>query len=186
MAASLVAKLRSRTQGYLRSPGDIATSVAGELKATLLGKSIESTDKPPSGNLAAYDAMLQGRFFAERRTRGDYAKAVDVLPEGDSARSRLCTGLCATGHCAAMVQRLGGEQQGTRTHERTGPGECEKGGGTRAIGNRRGRSRHQPGLVGFRLRKRRGVAQESRRARSIQCRDAVSTGGRHLFPGTNG
>ncbi len=56
---------------------DIATSVAGELKATLLGKTIESTDKPPSGNLAAYDAMLQGRFYAERRTRADYAKAVD-------------------------------------------------------------------------------------------------------------
>jgi TolB-like protein len=56
---------------------EIATSVAGELKATLLGQTLESTDKPPSGNLDAYNALLQGRFYAERRNRADYLKAVD-------------------------------------------------------------------------------------------------------------
>ncbi|HKZ10953.1 MAG TPA: tetratricopeptide repeat protein [Rhodanobacteraceae bacterium] len=54
---------------------DIATSVASALKAGVFGQSIEATDKPPSGNLAAYDAMLQGRYYAERRTRPDYVKA---------------------------------------------------------------------------------------------------------------
>lgn len=60
---------------------DIATSVANALKATLLGQSIEATDKPPSGNLAAYDAMLQGRYYAEHRNVVDYAKAVDYYQQ---------------------------------------------------------------------------------------------------------
>ena len=55
---------------------EIATSVAGALKTTLLGKPIESADKPPSGNLDAYDALLQGLKYAERRNRADYLKAV--------------------------------------------------------------------------------------------------------------
>jgi serine/threonine-protein kinase len=46
------------------------------LKAALLGRAIEITDKPPSGNIAAYDALLQGRYYAERRNRTDYFKAV--------------------------------------------------------------------------------------------------------------
>ncbi len=56
---------------------EIATSVAGALKTTLLGKTIEAADKPPSGNLEAYNALLQGRFHAERRNRADYLEAVD-------------------------------------------------------------------------------------------------------------
>jgi TolB-like protein/Tfp pilus assembly protein PilF len=54
---------------------DIAKSVANALKADVFGAAVEAADKPPSGNLAAYDAMLRGRYYAERRTRADYAKA---------------------------------------------------------------------------------------------------------------
>jgi serine/threonine-protein kinase len=60
---------------------EIATSVAGALKTTLLGKTIESSDRPPSGSLAAYDALLQGRYYAERRNRADYLKAVDYYQQ---------------------------------------------------------------------------------------------------------
>lgn len=60
---------------------EIATSVAGALKATLLGKPIESGDKPPSGDLDAYNALLQGRFYAERRNRADYLKAVNYYQQ---------------------------------------------------------------------------------------------------------
>jgi TolB-like protein/Tfp pilus assembly protein PilF len=60
---------------------DIATAVAGALKITLLGQTIEATDKPPSGNLDAYDALLQGRKYAERRNRADYFKAVDYYQQ---------------------------------------------------------------------------------------------------------
>jgi serine/threonine-protein kinase len=59
----------------------IATSVAGALKTTLLGRTIESADKPPSGILDAYNALLQGRFYAERRNRVDYLKAVDYYQQ---------------------------------------------------------------------------------------------------------
>jgi TolB-like protein/Flp pilus assembly protein TadD len=55
---------------------DIATSVANALKANVFGGAIAATDKPPGGNMAAYDAMLQGRYYADRRTRADYLKAV--------------------------------------------------------------------------------------------------------------
>ena len=55
---------------------EIATAVANALKAALFDRTIEITDKPPSGNLAAYDALLQGRYYAERRNRADYLKAV--------------------------------------------------------------------------------------------------------------
>jgi TolB-like protein/tetratricopeptide (TPR) repeat protein len=61
--------------------GEIATSVAGALKTTLLGTAIESADKPPGGNLDAYNALLQGRFYAERRNRADYLKAVDYYQQ---------------------------------------------------------------------------------------------------------
>jgi len=56
---------------------DIATSVANALKASVFGGAVEATDKPPGGNMAAYDAMLQGRYYADRRNRADYFKAVD-------------------------------------------------------------------------------------------------------------
>jgi TolB-like protein/Flp pilus assembly protein TadD len=55
---------------------EIATSVATALEGTLLGRAIEITDRPPGGNIAAYDALLQGRYYAERRNRVDYFKAV--------------------------------------------------------------------------------------------------------------
>jgi TolB-like protein/Tfp pilus assembly protein PilF len=60
---------------------EIAMSVAGALKTTLLGKTIESADKPPNGNLEAYNALLQGRFYADRRNRADYLKAVDFYQQ---------------------------------------------------------------------------------------------------------
>src|SRR6185437_13587843 len=55
---------------------DIATSVANALKASVFGGAVMATDRPPGGNMAAYDAMLQGRYYAERRDRDDYIKAV--------------------------------------------------------------------------------------------------------------
>jgi serine/threonine-protein kinase len=75
---------------------EIATSVAGALKTTLLGKTIESADKPPSGNLDAYNAFLQGRFYAERRNRADnekaivyYQQAIKLDPDYAMAYARL-------------------------------------------------------------------------------------------------
>ncbi len=60
---------------------EIARAVAGALQATLFGRSLESSDKPPSGNLDAYEALLHGRSYAARRNRDDYFKAVEFYRE---------------------------------------------------------------------------------------------------------
>ncbi len=58
---------------------DITTAVAGELKAKLLiaaGAMVQS-DRPPSGNLDAYNAYLQGKFYLARDNETDVRKAID-------------------------------------------------------------------------------------------------------------
>ncbi|MGI8956140.1 MAG: adenylate/guanylate cyclase domain-containing protein [Chthoniobacterales bacterium] len=57
---------------------DITRAVAGALQAKLLlskGAKVQS-DHPPSGNLAAYTAYLQGKFYFERGTEADYRQAI--------------------------------------------------------------------------------------------------------------
>jgi TolB-like protein/Tfp pilus assembly protein PilF len=57
---------------------DITTAVASALKAKLLNApdvTVQS-DRPPSGNLAAYNAYLQGQFYFARDTAEDYRKAI--------------------------------------------------------------------------------------------------------------
>jgi TolB-like protein/Flp pilus assembly protein TadD len=59
----------------------VATSVAGQL-GNVLGKSIGSgtdlkPDAPPSGNVEAYTAFLQGKFYRNRSNEPDGRKAVE-------------------------------------------------------------------------------------------------------------
>ncbi|MEO6969491.1 MAG: tetratricopeptide repeat protein [Chthoniobacterales bacterium] len=60
---------------------DITTAVADALKAKLLNASDAATqsDRPPSGDLAAYNAFLQGQFYNQRNTEGDYRKAIEFF-----------------------------------------------------------------------------------------------------------
>jgi len=60
---------------------DISKSVAAALKAKLLetGGAVVQSDRPPSGNLAAYNDFLQGRFYAQRETEADQRKAIDYF-----------------------------------------------------------------------------------------------------------
>ncbi|HET6913810.1 MAG TPA: hypothetical protein VFH71_10800 [Rhodanobacteraceae bacterium] len=60
---------------------DIATSVAHALQATLLGSGADAAkalkpDAPPSGNVDAYNALLQGNFYGARHTATDERKAI--------------------------------------------------------------------------------------------------------------
>jgi TolB-like protein/tetratricopeptide (TPR) repeat protein len=58
---------------------DITSAVATSLKAKLLGGGNApppQSDRPPSGNLAAYNAYLEGSFYAHRHTPEDKRKAV--------------------------------------------------------------------------------------------------------------
>ena len=58
---------------------DITQSVAGALKSKLLAGSDAATqsDRPPSGNLDAYAAFLQGKFDESHRTEEGFRKAID-------------------------------------------------------------------------------------------------------------
>jgi TolB-like protein/Tfp pilus assembly protein PilF len=58
---------------------DITRAVAGALKARLISAQTPSqqTDRPPSGNLDAYNALLEGKFYLERFTEGDTRKAIE-------------------------------------------------------------------------------------------------------------
>ena len=75
---------------------EIAEAVASALQATLGSKPIESTDKPPSGDLAAYNAYLQGNFYVARSTEKDdrtaiahYQEAVRIDPNYARAYAAL-------------------------------------------------------------------------------------------------
>ena len=60
---------------------EITAAVANALKAKLLpgtSTAIQS-DRPPSGDLAAYNAYQQGRFYTARGTADDTRKAIDAF-----------------------------------------------------------------------------------------------------------
>jgi TolB-like protein/Tfp pilus assembly protein PilF len=58
---------------------DITNAVASALKAKLLANdnTAAQTDRPPGGNLDAYNAYLQGNFFVALGTEADFRKAID-------------------------------------------------------------------------------------------------------------
>ncbi len=58
---------------------DITQAVAGALKTKLLakGSAVTHDDRPPGGNLDAYTAYLQGKFYNTRNTEADSRKAIE-------------------------------------------------------------------------------------------------------------
>jgi TolB-like protein/Flp pilus assembly protein TadD len=58
---------------------EIGQAVANALKIKLLGTSLEDRQKPPSGNVEAYQLMLQGRAQARRQTRADSERGIALL-----------------------------------------------------------------------------------------------------------
>lgn len=60
---------------------DITNAVAGVLKTKLLGGNdvVAQSDRPPNGNLDAYNAWLQGKFYLARQNQADFQKAIDAF-----------------------------------------------------------------------------------------------------------
>jgi TolB-like protein len=58
---------------------EIGQAVAGALKIQLLGQSLIVDDKPPSGDIEAYQPMLRGRAVARRASASAYRQAIPVL-----------------------------------------------------------------------------------------------------------
>jgi TolB-like protein/Tfp pilus assembly protein PilF len=58
---------------------ELTNAVAGALRAKLLpgDHAAAQSERPPSGSLEAYSALLQGRFYLSRDTEDDWRKAID-------------------------------------------------------------------------------------------------------------
>ena len=66
---------------------EITKAVAGALRAKLLGGAAakEQSDRPPSGNLAAYEAVLQGNFAMQRQNEAETRKAIGLYEQATKA-----------------------------------------------------------------------------------------------------
>ena len=60
---------------------EITRAVAAALEARLStdAGTVVQRDRPPSGNLDAYNAYLHGKFYDERRSEADYRRAIDFF-----------------------------------------------------------------------------------------------------------
>ncbi|MGC2627389.1 MAG: adenylate/guanylate cyclase domain-containing protein [Candidatus Udaeobacter sp.] len=72
---------------------EIAEAVAKELKVALLGNNGQTTQlatvaTPSNQNVEAYNSLLQGNFYSNRRTADDYRKAIGYYEEAIRLDSR--------------------------------------------------------------------------------------------------
>jgi tetratricopeptide (TPR) repeat protein len=84
---------------------DISKSVAAALKAKLLdvGGAVVQSDRPPSGNLAAYNAFLQGRFYVQRQTEADQRKAIDYFMDATRIDPDYAAAWAVLGHTQGIL-----------------------------------------------------------------------------------
>jgi TolB-like protein/Flp pilus assembly protein TadD len=69
---------------------EITRAVAQALKTKLLpgAHAAEQSDRPPSGSLEAYNALLQGRFYKSRATEADFRKAIEFYTQATALDPR--------------------------------------------------------------------------------------------------
>ncbi len=62
---------------------EITREVAGALRTKLLpgGHAAAQSERPPSGSLDAYNALLQGQFYISRGTEADFRKAIESFSQ---------------------------------------------------------------------------------------------------------
>ena len=69
--------------GLFKLQDEITAAVAGALKAKLIdpGQAAAQRDRPPSGSLLAYNAYLQGKFYAQAQSEAGYRKAIELFSD---------------------------------------------------------------------------------------------------------
>lgn len=91
---------------------EITQQVAAALKAKLLPgqHSPAKTDRPPSGDLSAYNAYLRGNFYYARNTQVDLHKAISQFAQAVKIDSRYAQAWAWLSRCwaALAAQYLGG------------------------------------------------------------------------------
>jgi len=92
---------------------EITRAVAGALQAKLLDRSgaVTQSDRPPSSNLAAYSAYLQGKFYYARGTEADERRAIAEyqLAIANDRRYALAWAMLSGAWANIAVQFLGGQ-----------------------------------------------------------------------------
>lgn len=85
-----------RLEDIFAVQGDIAVRVASALEARLSPRVAAEMDRPPTGDLEAYDAYLRGRFQWHLRTEAGLRRSVEFFEEAvfrDPAYARAWAGL---------------------------------------------------------------------------------------------
>jgi TolB-like protein/Flp pilus assembly protein TadD len=96
---------------------EIAQAVAQALRIRLLGdttSAIVSQDRPPDGNLQAYEAYLQGNFYYDRITKTDFRKAIDYYQQAVKLEPRYALALA---RLSLTWTELGGQLGGVEQSE---------------------------------------------------------------------
>jgi TolB-like protein/Tfp pilus assembly protein PilF len=105
---------------------EITRAVAGALRTRLLPGEYAAaqSDRPPSGNLEAYNALLQGGFYFSRETEGDtrksieyYIRATQLDPRYALAWSKLS--LAWTVHGSVDLEGKAAQEAYTKAREAT-------------------------------------------------------------------
>jgi TolB-like protein/Tfp pilus assembly protein PilF len=80
---------------------EITRSVAWALKAKLLPgeHASEQSDRPSSGNLEAYNALLQGRFYVARGSQADFRKAIEFFTQATELDPRYALAWTGLANC---------------------------------------------------------------------------------------
>jgi TolB-like protein/Tfp pilus assembly protein PilF len=80
---------------------EITRSVAGALKPKLLPgeHASEQSDRPSSGNLEAYNALLQGRFYVARGSQADFRKAIEFFTQATELDPRYALAWTGLANC---------------------------------------------------------------------------------------
>ncbi len=75
---------------------EITRAVAGALRAKLLPgeHAAAQSEQPPSGSLEAYNALLQGRFYAPRGTEADFRRAIEFFVQATQLDPRYALAWC--------------------------------------------------------------------------------------------
>jgi TolB-like protein len=96
-------------QDLFKLQDDITGAVAAELKAKLLtpGGATVQSDRPPSGSLEAYNALLQGNFQMARDTEAGYRAAVRYYSEAVRIDARYASAFAALSTAQTTIASAG-------------------------------------------------------------------------------
>jgi TolB-like protein/Tfp pilus assembly protein PilF len=96
---------------------EITRAVTGALKIKLLPgqHAMAQGEQPPSGNLEAYNALLQGRYYYPRDTEADLRKAIEFFSQATQLDSRYA--LAWSEFARAWISLSGDFLEGTQAQE---------------------------------------------------------------------